>query len=86
MIHWIAGKKRGVEVARVEVEDGTRLERCWGHLPSRGGHEAGDSKAGCAGVMVHVEQGRAVENGSGEGESRRHWNANSWIGIALGSP
>ena len=86
MIHWIAGKKRGAEVARVEVEDGTRLERCWGHLPSRGGHEADDSKAGCGGVMVHAEQGWAVENGSGEGESRRHLNANSWIGTALGSP
>ena len=80
MIHWIAGKKRGVEVVR--AEDGKRRERCWGHLPSRDGHEAGDSRAGCAGVMVHGEQGRVVENGSGEGEIRRHWNANSWIEIA----
>jgi hypothetical protein len=55
MIHWIAKRKRGVEVVRIEVEDGTRLGRCWGHLPSRGGHEADDSRADCVGVMVHVE-------------------------------
>lgn len=47
MIHWIAGKKRGVAVERVEAEGETRLERSgWRHLPSRGGREAGDSKAG----------------------------------------
>ena len=78
MIHWIAGRKRGAEVVRAEMEDGTRLERCWGHLPSRDGHEAADSRAGCAGVMVHVGQGRVVvENGNGEGETLRRWNANS---------
>lgn len=86
MIHLIAGKKRGAEVVRIAVEDGTRLEHCWGHLPSKGEHEAGDSRADFAGVMVHVDQERVEENGSGEGGSLHHWNANPWIGIASGSP
>lgn len=47
MIHWIAGKKRGVAVERVEVEGETKLKRsCWRPLPSRGWREEDDSKAG----------------------------------------
>ena len=45
MIHWIAGKKRGVAAERVE-EDETRLEGCWRHLPLRGEREGGDSREG----------------------------------------
>jgi hypothetical protein len=86
MIHWIAGRKTGVEVVKIEVENEAGPGRCWGHLPSRDGHEAGDSRADCEGVMVHEEQRKVVENGSGEGETRRRWNANSWIGIASDSP
>lgn len=42
MIHWIAGKKRGVE-----EEGGMRLENsCGRHLPLKGVREADDSKAG----------------------------------------
>jgi len=70
MIHWIAGRERVVGGGGAE-EDETRPEHCWGHLPSRGGHEAGDSKAGCAGERVHVDQGRVGEHGIGAGGTRR---------------
>jgi hypothetical protein len=86
MIHLIAGRKRGVEIERAEAEDATRLGRYWRHLPSRGGHEAGDSRAGCAGVRGHVGWGRVGEHENGAGETRHRWNASSWIGIASGSP
>lgn len=47
MIHWIAGKKRGVGVERAEGEGETRLERsCRRHLPLRGWREVDDSKVG----------------------------------------
>lgn len=48
MIHWIAGKKRGVAAERAEEDDGKRLERCSSlrHLPLRDEREGGDSKAG----------------------------------------
>ena len=84
MIHWIAGKKRGVE-----EEDWTKLKGCcdcWGHLPSRGGHEAGGSTADCEEGTVHVGQGRVGEIGNVEGGIRDRWNASSWTGIASGSP
>ena len=89
MIHWIAKRKISVGVEKIEVEDGARMGCCcccWGHLPSKGGHEAGDSRAGCVEVMVHVGQGRVVEHGSEAGENWHRWHANSWIGIASGSP
>jgi hypothetical protein len=86
MIHLIAGRKRGAEVERVEAEDETRLGRYWTHLPSKGEHEAGDSRAGCAEVREHVDRGRVGKHENGAGESRHRSNANSWIGIASGSP
>jgi hypothetical protein len=55
MIHLIAERKRGAEVERAEAEDETILGRCGEHLPSKGEHEAGDSRAGCAEVRVHVD-------------------------------
>jgi hypothetical protein len=55
MIHLIAGRKRGVEIERAEAEDEKRVEGCWRRLPSKGAHEAGDSRAGCAEARVHVD-------------------------------
>lgn len=86
MIHLIAGKKIGVEVERAEAEDGTRPECCWGRRPSKGGHEAGGSRVGCAEARAHVEQGRVEKHENEGGVTRHRWNASSWIGIASGSP
>lgn len=67
MIHWIAGRERGVVVvAVVGEEDESRR----GHLPSRGKHEAGDSREDCVGVTVHVDRGRVEERGIGVGGTR----------------
>jgi hypothetical protein len=72
MIHWIAGRERVVVVVEsVEEEDERRVGRCWGHLPSRGEREAGDSRGGCVGGTVHVDRGRVGGHGNGEGETRR---------------
>ena len=48
MIHWIAGKKRGAGVERVEAGGETRLEHscCSRRLPSKDWREGDDSKAG----------------------------------------
>ena len=82
MIHWIAGKKRGVE-----VEDWTKLTGCcWGHLPSRGGHEADGSRADCEEETIHVDQGWAGGNGNVGGGIRGRWNASFWTETASGSP
>lgn len=86
MIHLIAERKRSAEVERVETEDETRLGRYWRHLPSKGEHEAGGSRADCAEATIHVERGKVGEHENGEGESRHRWNANSWIGTASDSP
>jgi len=77
MIHLIAGRERGAEVGRVEPEDEIRLGRYWGHLPSKGMHEAGDSRAGCGEVRGHVDWGRVGKDESGAGVSRHRWNASS---------
>jgi hypothetical protein len=82
MIHLIVEMKRDVEV---EVEDETVLGH-WRHLPSKGEHEADDSRVGCVEGRVHVDQGRVEKHGSEAGGSRRRWHANSWIGTASGSP
>jgi hypothetical protein len=77
MIHLIAGRKRGVEVERVETEDEKRLGRYWRHLPSKGAHEAGDSRAGCAEGRGHVDWGRVGKHESEAGGIRRRWHASS---------
>jgi len=86
MIHLIDGRERGVEVERVEAEDETRPGRYWRHLPSKGEHEAGDSRAGCGEGRGHVDWGRVGKHESEAGETRHRWNASSLIGIASGSP
>ena len=77
MIHLIAGRERGVEVERAEVEYETRLGRYWRHLPLKGEHAAGDSRAGCGEVRGHVDWGRVGKHENGAGVTRHRWNASS---------